>query len=80
MNKFSCETVADAPLSGVFDAIIDVGSFDQFIPWVQAARVEQQESGPDGTTLEGSILVSLRAFSGWVSARVLADPKDHKIT
>ncbi len=79
MYKFSCDTVANAPPSGMYATMLDVRSFDEFIPWVQSARVDHEETGPDGEIVEGSILVSLRTFSGWVSARVNADQKNNTI-
>jgi len=75
MNSFRIEGTANARPSDFLAALTNVEDFDQFVPWVQASRVDKAEVKDGASEIDASIQVSTRAFSGWVSAR-LTVPKD----
>jgi ribosome-associated toxin RatA of RatAB toxin-antitoxin module len=80
MNKFGIEAVGSAPQMGIFDTILGVEAFPEFIPWVQSARIDRKAEGSLGRwEMEASVLLSLRSFSGWVSARIDASREDGRI-
>jgi len=75
MNSFHMEGTANAPLTDFVTALVNVEAFAQFVPWVQASRVDKTSVADGASEIDASLQVSTRAFSGWVSAR-LTVPKD----
>jgi ribosome-associated toxin RatA of RatAB toxin-antitoxin module len=80
MNEFSIDAVSSASPMGLFDTILGVEAFPEFIPWVQGARIDRRvEASLGRLEMEASLLLSLRAFSGWVSAQIDASREDGRI-
>ncbi|MBA3325896.1 MAG: type II toxin-antitoxin system RatA family toxin [Rhodobacteraceae bacterium] len=65
----------------MFDLIADVERYDEFLPWVAAARIISREplEGRSGEVIEAELIVSFKLFRERFGSRVTLRPEERAI-
>ena len=63
----------------MYDLVADIGSYDQFLPWISAVRIRSSENTPDGQVVEADLVVSFKVFRERFGSRVTMRPDTRQI-
>lgn len=63
----------------MYDLVADIGSYDQFLPWISAVRIRSSEDTQHGQVVEADLVVSFKVFRERFGSRVTMRPDTRQI-